>query len=652
VDARPPDTLLFRHPGHFDVIVVGGGHAGGEAALASARSGCLTLLLTHNVDRIGWMSCNPAIGGVGKSQLVAEIDALGGEMARNADRAGTHYKLLNSSRGPAVQAMRVQCDKLAYATAARRVLEGQPNLLIKQGNVTALWLEDGLLRGVATSNGLRFSSKTVVLTAGTFLEAICHTGDARESGGRAGDGASLGLGDQLRALGVRTMRHKTGTCPRLDGRTLDESRLRVDPGLKAPKPLSRGGLPPVLEQMDCLAAATTAETHRIIRENLHRSPLYGGVIEGVGPRYCPSIEDKVVRFAHHDRHLLFLEREGWQTDEVYVNGLSTSLPADVQVDMVRSIPGLERAEIVRFGYAVEYDAIDARQLDRTLELPVLPGLFFAGQVNGSSGYEEAAAQGLVAGLNAVARVRSQPPVVFDRTESYLGVLVDDLVTQGADEPYRMFTARAEHRLTLRTSNADMRLTPLGRRLGLVDDAQWGRFEARKERLALARQVFADVALRPTVDTRAVLGKWEHDLTMPMSLESLIKRPDLPWQAVLPWLPEDLLPGGAHALDDDDADELQVALRYQGYIARDNSRRQRAQRAEHLSIPEDLDFAVVGGLTSEAVQKLQRVRPATLGQVTRIPGLTPATVQALAVHLARRRRAARLAGGAVPDVSEP
>lgn len=623
------------------MIVIGGGHAGCEAALAAARSGLDTLLLTQNIDRIGWMSCNPAVGGVGKSHLVAEIDALGGEMARNTDRAGVHYKELNGSRGPAVRALRVQCDKLAYATAMRQVVEGQPGLAIKQADVVRLWLEDQRLEalegqpwrlcGVETANGLRFAADAVVLTAGTFLSAICHTGLQQAVGGRAGDAASLGLGDQLRFLGLRTLRHKTGTCPRVDARTIDWNRLAIDPGQPKPRPMARGGPPPPLPQMDCHLAWTTPRTHDLVRSGLDRSPMFTGIIEGTGPRYCPSIEDKVVRFAHHPRHPLFLEREGWTTNEVYLNGLSTSLPADVQVDLVRSVAGLERAEIVRFGYAVEYDAIDACELGRDLMCKALPGLYCAGQVNGTSGYEEAAAQGLIAGLNAVARLRQEPPVVFSRADGYLGVLVDDLVTRGADEPYRMMTSRAEHRLTLRCGNADLRLTPRGRQLGLVTNLAWAHHEARLLRLAEARHALETTIVRPTRENAEKLSG-SGALEQPVTLAQLLRRPEVTWPMLQPWLPPHL-----HDLDADDVDELATALRYQGYVAREQVRQARAQRQDDVAIPADLDYAGLGSLSREAVQALTRVRPSTLGQAGRIPGVTAAALQAVAMHLTARKR---------------
>ena len=630
--------------GPWRAIVVGGGHAGCEAALCLARMGVDTLLLTQNVDRIGWMSCNPSIGGIGKSHLVAEIDALGGYMAVAADGSSVHSKWLNSSRGVAVRALRAQCDKLAYATKVRRAVETQPRLWVKQANVQRLWLDGEQLRGVVTTNGLGFAAQAVVLTTGTFLDAVLHTGLRREVGGRMGDAAAHGLGEQLRALGVTTLRHKTGTCPRVDGRTVDWAAVQPDPGLEPPPTMSRQATVIAQEQMPCHVTWTNDATHAAIRANLDRSPMYSGVIEGTGPRYCPSIEDKVVRFAHHDRHYLFLEREGWQTDEIYVSGLSTSLPADVQVQMVRSLPGLQAAEIVRFGYAVEYDAVDARQLGRDLQLRPLPGLYLAGQINGTSGYEEAAAQGLVAGINAAARVRGEAPVIFDRGQAYLGVMVDDLVTQGAEEPYRMFTSRAEHRLELRWSNADLRLTPRGRELGLVGDDQWRQFEDRQTRLAQGRSRLQTTTVRPSRDQLPhieALGAGA--LGTPATLAQLLCRPGVGWDQIAAWWPEQ--PGDAH-LDDDDREELATEARYAGYVERERRRLARSGRLDTWPIPRDFDYASVGGLSAEIVQKLGRVQPETLGQAARVPGVTPAAIQALGFAL---RRAGSVAGRSVaPD----
>ncbi|MSP92620.1 MAG: tRNA uridine-5-carboxymethylaminomethyl(34) synthesis enzyme MnmG [Myxococcales bacterium] len=630
------------YPKRWSVIVVGGGHAGCEAALACARAGLDTLLVTQNVDRIGWMSCNPAIGGVGKTHLVAEIDALGGEMARVTDQAGVHYKLLNGSKGPAVRALRVQCDKLAYATAMRGVVEGQAHLDVKQGDVRRLVLDGRRVAGVDTVQGLRFEADAVVVTAGTFLGAVCHTGEAQAAGGRAGDAASHGLGEQLRAAGVTTLRHKTGTCPRVDLRSIAWEGLAADPGLQPPPPLHRGGPAPGLPQMECRVTFTTARTHDLILANLHRSPLYGGAITGAGPRYCPSVEDKVVRFAGHDRHHVFLEREGWSTREVYLNGLSTSLPADVQVAMVRSLPGLEAAEIVRFGYAVEYDAVDARELGPDFALRALDGLWLAGQVNGTSGYEEAAGQGLWAALHIIARLQGLTPPGLTRANSYLGVMADDLVTHGAAEPYRMFTARAEHRLRLRPGNADLRLRAEGRRLGLVDTRQWEAFEARRERLDAAQAWLADQVARPDTETVAWLTMAGGvGLDKPVVLDTLLCRPELNWPDLAGRVPAWLWPGEggtARDLDDDDRDEVRTRIRYRGYVQREDARSARARNLDTVALPVDLDFGGLGTLTAEAVAALTRVRPTTLGQASRVAGVTAAAVQALwfAVEGVRRR----------------
>jgi len=630
--------MAFHHPGPWRVIVVGGGHAGCEAALAVARCGIDVLLVTQSVDRIGWMSCNPAIGGIGKSHLVAEIDALGGEMARNTDRAGVQYKMLNASRGPAVRALRVQCDKLAYATALREVVEFQPRLHVKQGSVARLWIEGGALRGVETGASVRFSADAVILTAGTFLSGVLHTGESKERGGRAGEGASVGLGEQLAELDIATVRHKTGTCPRLAAGTIDWQTLDLDPGIDPPPTMSRYSDGVVLPQMTCHATATNSTVHRIIEDALHRSPMYSGQIDGVGPRYCPSIEDKVVRFAQRDSHLLYLEREGWHTSEVYLSGLSTSLPADVQFELVRAIRGLENAEIVRFGYAVEYTTIDPRQLDRTLHLDALDGLYFAGQVNGTSGYEEAGAQGLVAGMSAVARVRGTEAPTFQRDDSYIGVMIDDLITRGGNEPYRMFTSRAEHRLSLRTSNADLRLCPRGRDFGLVSDDQWQAFEARRQRLADAETLLDKTRIRPdTATSKKLADAGMPKLKTPVTLNELFRRPESTWAKLTPLMPDALVDLGLPVAEQD---ELIAACRYAGYVAREKIRLQRTRRSEKARIPSDFDYRGVGALSHETIEHLERVRPETLGQASRIPGVPAAAVSALAIALEQRRRMAK------------
>jgi tRNA uridine 5-carboxymethylaminomethyl modification enzyme len=636
------------YPGAWDVIVVGGGHAGVEATLALARCGRRVLLLTQAVDRIGWMSCNPSIGGVGKTHLVAELDALGGMMARLADAAAVHVKLLNASRGPAVQALRAQCDKLAYATASRTTVESTPGVSVKQATVERLWLQDGALRGVTTQHGVRFEARAVVLTAGTFMAGVLHTGDRQVRGGRAGEAATTGLGAWLRAEGVQTRRHKTGTCPRLDRRTIDYDAVDLDPGLDPPPPMARvapalherADVAPArrLRQMPCFATETNERTHALIRRSLDRSPMFTGAIEGVGPRYCPSIEDKVVRFADRPSHTLYLEREGWQTGEVYLSGLSTSLPPDAQVEVVRSIRGLQRAELVRYGYAVEYDVIDARQLRADLSLPVVGGLFLAGQVNGTSGYEEAAAQGLVAALGAERWLAGEAPFVFDRSESYLGVLVDDLVGHGGDEPYRMLTSRAEHRLQLRTGNAEARLSAIGRELGLLDDPTWARVQARLDAMARAREALEATTITPTpANQSAIAALGAGGLDKPTTLAALLGRPGLTLDDLRTWWPAALAELLDETLDGVARGELATEQRYAGYIARAEQRRRKLARLRKMRLPGACDWTTVPGVSAEAAAALQRRRPEDLGAASRLPGVTPGAVAAIAVWLEGRRR---------------
>ena len=630
----------------YDVIVIGGGHAGTEAALAAARMGCATLLLTHSVDTLGQMSCNPSIGGIGKGHLVKEIDALGGAMALAADDAGIQFRVLNSRKGPAVRATRAQADRVLYRGAIRYRLENQPHLRIVQQAVDDLLLEGERVIGVVTQIGLRFSARTVVLTTGTFLGGLIHVGLQRHAGGRAGDPPSLTLAQRLRELKLPVGRLKTGTPPRIDGRSIDFSVLAEQPG-DTPVPvfsfLGRREQHP--RQLPCWITHTNVQTHEIIRSALDRSPLYTGVIEGVGPRYCPSIEDKVMRFAHKASHQIFLEPEGLSVNEFYPNGISTSLPYDAQEALVRSIRGLEHAHITRPGYAIEYDYFDPRALKRSLETRAIAGLFFAGQINGTTGYEEAAAQGLLAGVNAARQVLERDPWCPGRNEAYLGVLVDDLVTRGVSEPYRMFTSRAEYRLSLREDNADLRLTEIGRRLGIVDDARWAAFSRKREAIereqARLRDVWINSRLLPTQPGE------EPQHASPAreySLMELLRRPDLSYAQLT------ALPGAGSGVEDPQvAEQVEIQAKYQGYIERQHEEIARYEHYENLKLPRDIDYGAMRGLSVEVRQKLDRHRPETLGQASRISGVTPAAISVLLVYLKRAgsasRRNSRTATGA-------
>ncbi len=623
----------MRHPEIYDVIVIGGGHAGTEAAHACARQGAKTLLLTQNIETIGQMSCNPAIGGIGKGHLVKEIDALGGVMAHAADRAGIQFRVLNARKGPAVRATRAQADRVLYKAAVRTLVENQKNLTLFQQSVEDLVVESGRVAGVVTATGIQFHARAVVLTTGTFLGGRIHVGLTNYPGGRAGDAPSNALAARLRALPFRVGRLKTGTPPRLDGRTIDYSTLLPQPG-DEPTPVfsfmgSRAEHP---RQVACHITYTNERTHAIIRAGLDRSPMYTGVIEGVGPRYCPSVEDKIVRFADKDRHQIFIEPEGLNTHEVYPNGISTSLPFDVQWELVRSIAGFENAVITRPGYAIEYDYFDPRDLKPTLETKAIGGLFFAGQINGTTGYEEAAGQGLIAGINAARLAQEKESWWPRRDQAYLGVMIDDLITRGVTEPYRMFTSRAEYRLALREDNADRRLTEIGWQLGLVEEARFRRFNEKYDAVTSEQTRLTKTWLHPErVPPEDIVRVFGQPLAQPSSLMDLLRRPEVSYASLLS------LPGtGTAVADADVALQLEIQAKYAGYIDRQQAEINLQQRHEQTALPADLDYHGVHGLSNEARQKLAAHRPATLGQAGRVSGVTPAAISLLLVHLKRRR----------------
>ena len=624
------------YPDHYDVLVIGGGHAGTEAALASARKGAKTLLLTHNIETLGQMSCNPAIGGIGKSHLVKEIDALDGAMARATDLGGIQFRVLNARKGPAVRATRAQADRILYKAAVREILENQQNLDIFQQAVDDLIIEGDTVKGAVTQAGIRFFAPSVVLTAGTFLGGRIHIGMENYSGGRAGDPPSIRLADRLRELPLHVERLKTGTPPRIDARSVDFAKMQEQPG-DTPTPVMSfmGSLDDHPRQISCFITHTNTQTHDIIRANLDRSPMYAGVIEGIGPRYCPSIEDKIHRFADKDQHQVFIEPEGLTTHELYPNGISTSLPFDVQLQIVRSMKGMENAHITRPGYAIEYDFFNPQDLKHTLETRVINGLYFAGQINGTTGYEEAGAQGILAGINAAARALEQDQWYPRRDEAYIGVLVDDLITHGTSEPYRMFTSRAEYRLILREDNADLRLTEIGYKLGVVGEGRWNRFNRKRDAIDVEMARLKSTWVQPRSEAAdALASKLTTPLTREYNLADLVKRPEMTYDDIAAVKPADA------EVAADVAEQVEIQIKYSGYIDRQRDDIEQLRKHENTALPVDFDYGQVGGLSNELKFKLEAVRPVSIAQANRIQGMTPAAISLLLIHLKKRQLQAK------------